>query len=195
MSKFKIKLEKPEKLQAVEPGTIDPVHKILAVGKKGEETIDLSAFDEWHECSVQQKRYIVEFSKQRMKKKRAALSAGVSPRSVDTWLYKDENFTSLYNSVIDLHTESIEEMDYVASFDPKNNTSRGRFLDKRSKVYQEKGVTKPDTPQVNNQTNIFAVLNSPDVTDKGLAGVQKMFNDLKGRGELPEGMEVGQDKS
>lgn len=192
---FKLKVDKPKKLSTVEPGTIDPVHKIPSLKKGGKEVIDLSMFDEWDELSVPQKRYLVEFSKQNMKKKRAALSAMVSIKSVEGWLHSDKNFISIFESIIDLHVEAVEEMDYHASFDPKNNTSRGRFLDKRSKVYRENQEPSNPAPRIGEQTNILAVLNSADVTDKGLAGVQQMFNSLKEQGKLPKGMEVGQDKS
>lgn len=192
---FKLKVDKPKKFTAVEPGTIDPVHEIPSLKKGGKEVIDLSMFDEWDGLSVPQKRYLVEFSKQHMKKKRAALAAMVSIKSLEGWLHSDENFISIYESIIDLHVEAVEEMDYHASFDSRNNTSRGRFLDKRSKLYREHQEPSNPAPRIGEQTNILAVLNSADVTDKGLAGVQKMFNSLKEQGKLPKGMEVGQDKS
>lgn len=164
--------------------------------KGGEEEIDLSIFPGWDELGAAKQRFLVEFSKRNLKRSRSALAAGINPATLDKWLQEDANLRAIHDHIIDLHAEGVEEVDYIASFDPKNNTSRGRWLSKRSKVYKETSRSKEQKPpQISKQTNILAVLNSSDVTDKGLAGVQKMFNSLKEQGNLPEGMEVGQDNS
>lgn len=189
---IKIKLPKSASIDTVDVGIIDPIHEIPALKDGGVERIDLSMFDEWGELSVDKQRYLVEFSKQNMKKKRAALSAKVSINQLNHWLSSDIEFRSMYDSIIDLHTEAVEEMDYKAAFDPDNNTSRGRFLSKRSKVYKEEKDNKPAPSNIKNQTNIMAVLSSQDVQGKGLAGVQQMFNQLKEQGKIPSKEEVPQ---
>lgn len=195
---FKLKIDKSSnKLTGVSPGVVDPVHTIRSVTEKGgKEEIDLSMFPQWDGLSIPQKRFIVEYSKRNLKRGRAALAAGVTPIDVKNWMEHNTNdIRTIYQHVIDLHSEGIEEVDYLASFDPKNNTSRGRWLSKRSEIYKENSKPKESQPAIREQTNILAVLNSADVTDKGLAGVQKMFNSLKEQGKLPQGMEVGQDNS
>lgn len=185
---FTVKINKKPKIDTVEPGLLNPVHEIPALIKGGKEKIDLSVFPEWEELQVHQQRYLLEFSKQNLKKKRAAVTCRIDTKKIDSWLKRDENFNSIYNSIIDLHAEALEEMDYQASFDPKNNISRGRFLSKRSKLYKETPDEPVKQPRIGKQTNILAVLNSGDVTSKGLAGVQQMFNSLKEKGmEVPSG--------
>lgn len=187
--KFKLPVAKSQ-VKVIEPGIVNPVHEIPAINEEGVERIDLSMFEEWDELTSAQKRYLVEYSKANLKRKRAALATGVNPTDVSVWLSNSEPFRTIFTSINDLHTEAIEEVDYRASFDPKNNTSRGRFLSKRSEIYKEKEPAPRPAP-IREQTNILAVLNSDETNSKGLAGVQKMFNALKEQGKLPDSMEVG----
>lgn len=182
MGKLKIK---GKKIKAIQPGTVDPVHTIPAVDNEdGEEKINLSIIQGWDKLSIQQQRYLVEFSKRKLKRKRAAIAAGLSTSMITEW-EKTQPFARIYQDIIDLHAEGIEEMDYLASYDPKNNTARGRFLSKRSRVYKEDEPTGPaPIGTLNNQTNIFAILNSDETTKKGLAGVQQAFRQLRDKQEV-----------
>lgn len=184
----KVRLGSPKSLSAIEPGLVDPVHEIPAAKKEGVEKIDLSVLDGWGELKVEQQRYLVQFSLSHLKEKRAALAVGVTTAKLRDWKNSDGLFINIFNDIIDIHTEGVEEVDYLASYSPSNNTSRGRFLNNRSKLYNKDENGAPNVPKIgtqNNQTNILNILNSDDVLDKGLAGVQKMFNNLKEQGALP----------
>jgi hypothetical protein len=186
-----LKLPPKSKVTAIAAGTVNPVHEIPAIGEDaddfGKVEIDLSALEGWEKLSIEQKRFLVEFSRQKLKEKRAALYCGVGTQRVREWKSEDPGFLAFYEDIVQLHVEAVEEVDYVASFDTKNNTSRGRFLANRSKSYNEE--EKPSAPRIgtqHNQTNIFAILNSEEITKKGLAGVQKVFNQFKEQGKLPD---------
>lgn len=184
MPKIKLPNKKKSKVNAVSAGTVDPVHEIPSVS--GEETINLSHLSGWDEISVQKQRYLVEYSKSKLKKKRAALTTGVGTDVLNEWLHEDPLFIRLFNDIADIHVEGVEEADYLFSY--SSDGSRGRFLKNRSKHYQDEKTEQPSQPRIgtqNNQTNILAVLNSDDVQSKGLAGVAKAFGNLKNKDELP----------
>lgn len=166
---------------------VNPVHTVPLATSDEDEQIDLSLIEGWDELSVDQQRYLVEFSKCKLKKKRAALAIGISTSKVTDWEKTDGNFCRIYNDIIDIHTEGVEEVDYIAAFDPDNNTSRGRFLKNRSPIYKDESKKQlPQGPIIqNNTTNILNVLNADETTSKGLAGVQQAYQKLKEQGKLP----------
>lgn len=185
----KIQLKSSKSASVVEPGLVDPKHEVISINNEERlEIIDLSTISGWGDLTIDKQRYLVEFSRSRLKEKRSALTTGVPTDKLREWKKTDGLFIKVFEDIIDLHMEGIEEVDYVAAFSPSNNTSRGRVLNNRSKQYnKEEETNKPALPQIgtqNNQTNIFNILNSEDVTSKGLAGVQEVFNKLKSKNEV-----------
>ena len=186
--KINLPNSKRKKVSAISKSTVNPVHKIPGLDGDGEgEEIDLSHLHGWDELTVQKQRYLVSFSENNMKEKRAALAIGISSTDVTEWLESDGIFNRIYHDIIDIHVEGVEEVEYVASYG--SASSRGRFLKHQSNKYKKDPEEQPVVPRIgvqNNQTNILAVLNDPNVKQEGLAGVQKAFNQMKQQGQIPQ---------
>lgn len=195
LNKSKSKNGKPKrkrKLDIIEPGTINPKMTL-----PDDTEVDLSRLPGWDEASSIQKKFLAEYCRRNMKKSQTCMALNMSIGKVRDWENSDSNFAELFNMVVQLHVENLEEIEYLSSYTPSNTTSRGRFLRELSPTYNE---DKNNTPapqkienQQNNQTNIYAFIGGKEAKNKGLAGASEKLKEVKDKVESGEIETDGED--